>query len=82
MAVIHCFEPLRWEFQHKHANGENLRKTRNRLQWLGFPAQCNRIRNFRLRTLGAPVSTSDSQEASRNLLRSSKLELQFFFLSL
>ena len=68
MAVIHCFEPLHWEFQQKHANAENLCKTRNRLRWLGFPAQCSRIRNFRLRTLGVPVSTSNSREASRNSL--------------
>ena len=41
-----------------------------------------RIQNFRLRTLGVPVSTSDSREASRNslTLRSSKLELRIFFL--
>ena len=40
-----------------------------------------RIQNFRLRTLGVPVSTSDSREASRNSLtfRSSKLELKIFF---
>ena len=40
-----------------------------------------RIQNFRLRTLGVPVSTSDSREASRNSLtfRSSKLELKNFF---
>ena len=39
-----------------------------------------RIQNFRLRTLGVPVSTSDSREASRNSLtpRSSKLELKTF----
>ena len=38
--------------------------------------------NFRLRTLGVPVSTSDSREASRNslTLRSSKLKLRIFFL--
>ena len=38
-----------------------------------------RIHNFRLRTLGVPVSTSDSQEASRNSLRSSKFEFIIFF---
>ena len=38
-----------------------------------------RIQNFRLRTLGVPVSTSNSQEASRNSLRSSKLELKNFY---
>ena len=39
-----------------------------------------RIQNFRLRTLGVPVSNSDSQEASRNslMLQSSKLELRLF----
>ena len=37
-----------------------------------------RIQNFRLHTLGVPVSTSDSQEASRSSLRSSKLELKTF----
>ena len=39
-----------------------------------------RIQNFRLRTLGVPVSTSDSREASRNslTLRSSKLKLRIF----
>ena len=39
-----------------------------------------RIQNFRLHTLGVPVSTSDSREASRNslTLRSSKLELKIF----
>ena len=38
-----------------------------------------RIQNFRLHTLGVPVSNSDSQEALRNslMLRSSKLELTF-----
>ena len=37
--------------------------------------------NFRLRTLGVPVSYSDSREASRNSLmpRSSKLKLRNFF---
>ena len=42
----------------------------------------SRIQNFRLHTLGVPVSTSDSREASRNSLtfRSSKLELRIFFL--
>ena len=40
-----------------------------------------RIQNFRLHTLGVPVSNSDSGEASQNSLmpRSSKLELRFFF---
>ena len=40
-----------------------------------------RIQNFRLRTLGVPVSNSNSGEASRNWLtpRSSKLELRFFY---
>ena len=40
-----------------------------------------RIQNFRLRTLGVPVSTSDSREALRNslTLRISKLELRIFF---
>ena len=38
--------------------------------------------NFRLRTLGVPVSYSDSREASQNslTLRSSKLKLRIFFL--
>ena len=38
--------------------------------------------NFRLHTLGVPVSTSDSREASRNslTLRSSKLKIRIFFL--
>ena len=47
----------------------------------GISSTCHvRIQNFRLRTLGVPVSNSDSREASRNLLtpRSSKLELRFF----
>ena len=41
---------------------------------------CSHFKNFRLRTLGVPVSNSDSQEASRNSLmaRSSKIELRFF----
>ena len=39
-----------------------------------------RIQNFRLHTLGVPVSTSDSREASRNTLPSSKLEFKIFFL--
>ena len=40
------------------------------------------IQNFRLRTLGVPVSYSDSREASRNSLtpRSPKLKLTIFFL--
>ena len=36
-----------------------------------------RIQSFRLRTLGVPVSNSDSREASQNLL--TKFELEFFF---
>ena len=36
-----------------------------------------RIQNFRLRTLGVPVSNSDSREASQNSL--TKFELRFFF---
>ena len=43
-----------------------------------------RIQNFRLRTLGVPVSNSDSGEASENSLtpRSSKLKLRKKFFSL
>ena len=42
-----------------------------------------RIQNFRLHTLGVPVSTSESQEASRNSLtpRSLKLKLRILFSS-
>ena len=40
------------------------------------------IQNFRLHTLGVPVSNSDSREASQNLRmpQSSKFEFRFFFL--
>ena len=36
-----------------------------------------RIQNFRLRTLGVPVSNSDSQEASRNSLTPRSYNLDF-----
>ena len=48
----------------------------------GISSTCHtRIYIFRLRTLGVPVSNSDSREASRNSLtpRSSKFELRFLF---
>ena len=57
---------------------------RNSLQFTvaGISNQLCLHSNFRLRTLGVPVSYSDSREASRNSLtfRSSKLKLRFFFL--
>ena len=49
----------------------------------GISSTCyGRIQNFRLRTLGVPVSNSNSREASRNLRtsRGSKFEFRFFFL--
>ena len=48
----------------------------------GISSTCyGRIQNSRLRTLGVPVSNSDSREALRNshMPRSSKFELRFFF---